>query len=84
MLFIDIPDSCLCLVNWQCTDCAAAMWWCDGGGGGTVGDHTTPINPKAKMPNWTVVLLGVCLFLPADTPELIPNQFVVKFYPILM
>ena len=51
---------------------------------GTVGDQTTPINPKAKMLNRTLFLLHFIGILPAYTPELIPNQFVVKFYPILM
>ena len=58
-----------------------------GGGtipGYTVADHTTPINPKAKMLNRALILLNFVGFLPANTPELIPNQFVVKFYPILM
>ena len=47
----------------------------------TVGYHTTPINPKAKIINWTV-LSAVCLFLLAYTPELIPSQFLVEFYPL--
>ena len=55
-----------------------------GGGGGTVGDHTTPIVPKAKMLNRALFLLDFVGIWPAYTPELIPIQFVVKFYPILM
>ena len=36
-----------------------------GGWGGKVGDHTTPINPKAKMLNRALVLLNFVGFLPA-------------------
>ena len=58
--------------------------WLGPGGEGTVGEHTTPINPKAKMLNRTLILLNFVGILPAYTHELIPNQFVVKFYPVLM
>ena len=34
----------------------------------TVGDHTTPINPKAKMFNRTLFLLHFVGILPAYTP----------------
>ena len=40
--------------------------------------------PKAKMLNRIVVLSGVGLFLPGLPPGLFRNQFVVKFYHILM
>ena len=44
----------------------------------TVGDHTTPINPKAKILNRALVLLHFVAFLPGWT--LIADDFLVKFY----
>ena len=39
------------------------------------------LHQKTAMLNQTLVLPGVCLFLPGYTPELIPNPFMFKFYP---